>query len=309
MREEGTRSPGRTWIRAAGLFLIAYLVPVAEAPVLIAVLFLELAFVLGVRKPAVLLTVALALLVVLPWSPWDGMSYLERAWALLVGAWFAGITVWRPAERFMTRALGAVAGAAAAVGAFVAVRPNAWGIVEQAVIDRMSAGVSATFDVLRGMGGGQTVPKEFITMLDGMMHFFQVVFPAMLALASLAALGVAWWLYGRLARDDDQAVGPLRDFRFNDHLVWVFVGGLVLLVAQWGGVLGRVGSNAVVFMGALYALRGVAVILFMSGGLSLGWAFLLILGIWLVFPVLLAGLAIIGLGDTWLDIRSRTSAA
>lgn len=301
--------PGRGWLRAMGLFMVAYLVPVAEAPTLIAVLFLELALVFGVRRLTTLLAAGLAIFLVLPWSAWDGMSYLECSWALILGGWFAGLTLRSPGERFVTRALGAVAGAAGTVAILVAARPNAWGIVQQTVVGRLSTGVTAALDTLRALRGGQATPSAYVTMLDSMVHTLQTVFPAVLGLASLAALGVAWWLYRRLAQDDDDAVGPLRDFRFNDHLVWIFVGGLVLLVPSWGGVLGRVGSNAVVFMGALYALRGVAVILFMSGGLSLVGVFLLALGILFVFPVLVAGAAIIGLGDTWLDIRTKGSAA
>lgn len=300
----------RGWLRAAGLFFVAYMVPIAQAPVLIAVLFLELALVLGTRKSRTLLAVGLALVFVLPWSAWDGMSYLERAWGLMLGAWFAGLTVWRPTERFTTRALGAVGGAAASVAVFVAVRPNAWGILEQAVVGRLSAGATATYELLQTMEGGKSIPQAYVAAMDGMMHTMQTVFPAMLALGSFAAMGVAWWLYERVARDDDSGLGPLRDFRFNDHLVWIFVGGLVLTVAhvaaQWGVVLGRVGSNALVFMGVLYALRGVAVVLFLSSGAAFGWVVLLGLLAALIYPpIVLAGATVIGLGDTWLDIRSR----
>ncbi len=310
MRVGGAPRPDRTWLRALGLFFVAYLVPITQAPVVIAVLFVELALVLGTRRSTTLLAIGLAVLLVLPWSPWDSMSYIERAWALMLGAWFAGLTLWRPAERFTTRALGAVGGAAASVAVFVAARPNAWGIVEQAVIERLSVGASATYDLLRTMEGGKAIPQAYIAAMDGMMRTMQAVFPAMLALASFAAMGVAWWLYRRIARDDHEGLGPLRDFRFNDHLVWIFVGGLVLLVAQvaahWGVVLGRVGSNALLFMGVLYALRGVAVVLFLSSGSAMGWVVLLGVLVALIYPpAVLAGATVIGLGDTWLDIRSR----
>jgi hypothetical protein len=132
------------------------------------------------------------------------------------------------------------------------------------------------------------------------------VFPALLALESIAALGVAWWARARLLGDRDRGLSPLRDFRFNDHLVWVLVLGLLLLVLQSGGAA-RLGSNALVLMGALYALRGAAVFVFVSGGMSLfgyvAFALLLVL----VPPVTLGTAALIGIGDTWLDLRSRTA--
>ncbi len=302
---------GRGWLRAAALFAVAYVVPVAQGPVIIAVIFIELALALGVRRAPALAGALLALLIVLPWMPWDSMSYIERAWALVLGAWFVALVVWRPAVRFVSRALAAVTGAAATVAVFLLARPNGWGSLQQAVSQRMSRGAVATIDALQALQGGQAVSRTYVATLDQVVHGLQVVFPAVLGLASLAALGVAWWLYNWLARSDEHGVGPLRDFRFNDHLVWIFVAGLVLLLSGWGGgSIGRVGSNAVVFMGALYALRGLAVVVFfMSGGLSLIGFVLLALGLLFVAPVLVAGAAIIGLGDTWLDIRSRASTA
>ena len=123
----------------------------------------------------------------------------------------------------------------------------------------------------------------------------------------MAALGVAWWARSRLTRDEGAALGPLRDFRFNDHLVWLLVAGLVLILAQWGDALGRVGSNAVVFMGVLYALRGAAVFVFVSGGLSLFGYVTFLLGIVLAAPVVVAVAVLIGIGDTWLDLRARAA--
>jgi hypothetical protein len=60
--------------------------------------------------------------------------------------------------------------------------------------------------------------------------------------------------------------------------------------------------------GALYALRGVAVLAFVSGGVSMfsyvAFAVLLVL----VPPVILGTAALIGVGDTWLDLRARVAA-
>jgi hypothetical protein len=124
----------------------------------------------------------------------------------------------------------------------------------------------------------------------------------------MAALGVAWWAYVRLSSGSDQGVGPLREFRFNDHLVWVFITGLLLILPRWGDLVVRVGANAVVFMGALYAVRGGAVILFLSGGLSLLGYVLLVFGLLFVPPLVLMGALVIGLGDTWLDVRSKAGS-
>ena len=61
-------------------------------------------------------------------------------------------------------------------------------------------------------------------------------------------------------------------------------------------------------MGALYALRGAAVVLFLNGGLSLLGGVLVALAMVLMAPVVLAAALLIGLSDTWLDVRTKVRA-
>jgi hypothetical protein len=60
-------------------------------------------------------------------------------------------------------------------------------------------------------------------------------------------------------------------------------------------------------MGALYALRGAAVFLFVSGGMSVFGYLMLAVLLVLVTPVVLGMAALIGIGDTWLDLRTRAA--
>jgi hypothetical protein len=112
-------------------------------------------------------------------------------------------------------------------------------------------------------------------------------------------------------KSDSSGLGPFREFRFHDQLVWVLILGLLLFLGSFGFLdrlgpgLERLGTNTVVFMGALYALRGAAVVLFMAGGVSLFGGLLLLLGFFFVWPLLLAAAFVMGLGDTWLDLRTR----
>ena len=134
------------------------------------------------------------------------------------------------------------------------------------------------------------------------------LFPALLGLSSLSGLAVAWWAYVRLSSGSGLGLGPLRDFRFNDHLVWLLLIGLALLVFGAGEGWTSGGGNAVVFMGGLYAMRGAAVLLFLSGGVTgLGFLFLLV-GMLFLWPVLIPGALLLGVGDTWLDLRSKAEA-
>jgi hypothetical protein len=168
----------------------------------------------------------------------------------------------------------------------------------------MEEGFLAALEAVRSSLGPDAVPEELQAKILEAVALNGFMFPALLGLASLSALGVAWWLFQRLSRNREPGIGPLTEFTFNDQLVWILILGLVLLLG-FSGFLGRAGTNTVVFMGALFALRGMAVWLFFSGGLSI-WGVLLF-AVALVFfaPLIAAGAFVFGLGDTWLDLRAR----
>src|SRR5665647_1845904 len=95
------------------------------------------------------------------------------------------------------------------------------------------------------------------------------LFPALLALETLAALGLAWALYHRVGRARIGApLASLRLFRFNDQFIWGLVGGLALLVVPGLGPVRGLGANMLVFFGVLYGLRGAGVALFFLAPVS-----------------------------------------
>lgn len=306
--DEPTRE-GRGWPRVAGLFLAAVVLSVVGPGVLVGLPFVLLALFLRPRNSALVFGVFVATLLVVGAGPSDGMWYLERGWAILLGGWFVGLTLRWPRTRFFPRALGAVSGAYAVAALLFQVRPESWSVVDWIVTDRMRAGTSAALGALRTVGGEGFVTRDVSDAIYRTLEMQGAVFPALLGLASVAALGVAWWAWVRLAEGSDGALAPLREFRFNDQLVWVFVTGLALVLLGSSGAWDRIGTNAVVFMGALYAIRGAGVLLFLSGGVSVVGALLLALAFVFVAPVFLAGALVVGLGDTWFDLRARIRAA
>lgn len=300
-----TPAPGRGWPRAAALFGIMLATSVVQPSVLLGVPFLALVLTMGARKASLLAASFLAVLVVTTGGPRDGVWYVERGWALLAGGCFAALTLRRPGTSFSGRALTAVGGATAGVAIFCLVRAGTWAPIRWAIQARLSSAADTALQAWRTMSGGDALPPSLVSAIYQTVEAQSAVFPALLGIASMAGLGVAWWLYVRLSSGDDQGLRPLREFRFNDHLVWLFIGGLVLLLLRWGGALAGVGVNTVVFMGALYALRGAAVIMFLSGGLSVFGYVLVALGLVFVPPLVLTGAMVVGIGDTWLDVRSR----
>ncbi len=134
-------------------------------------------------------------------------------------------------------------------------------------------------------------------------------FPALLALESLAALGLAWSLYHRASRTRIGApLRKLREFRFNDQLVWGLVLGVTMLVLPTLQDARGLGLNFAAFFGVLYALRGLGVLdWFLSprGFVRVLFFFAIFLA-WPVVSVFSLGL---GLGDTWIDWRGRARPA
>ncbi len=101
-------------------------------------------------------------------------------------------------------------------------------------------------------------------------------------------------------------MGRLPEFRFPDGLLWVLIGGLALLVLPLDAWSVRLGSNLVFFMGALYALRGLAVVAALVLGMGAQLPALIALSVvgLLLYPIVVAGTLLLGVTDTWLDLRS-----
>lgn len=295
----------RAWLRPAALFAVVLALSIVEPTVLVGVPYALFVVAFPSRRLSALVVAGLA--VVLAFGPGlrGGFWYTERGWAVLLGGWFVALTLRWPRLGFASRALGSVAGAGGVAALFMVVRPGSWNVVDWLIGERVRRGVATALEAVRVLQGGDTVSPALATTIYEAADLQADLFPAMVALASLAALGVAWWLYVRLAHGDRHGLAPAREFRFNDQLVWLLVGGLLMLAVGPGEGWTRLGSNAVAFMAALYALRGAAVVLFFYGGFSLFGTALLALGLLFVAPVILGGAVVIGLGDTWLDLRER----
>lgn len=299
----------REWRRAAALLVLLLAFSAVRPTVLVGIPFVVLVLVLPVRRPFALLFAGGVALLALLGVDRGGLWYGERGWALMVGGWFAALTLRWPGSKFMSRALGAVAGTAAVSTAFFAVRPGSWSVFDWAVAERFRSGVATALQAMTLLQGGEeALAPSMVTAVYQAAEAQAEIFPALLGLASLAGLAVGWWLYVRVGLGAHGALAPMRRFRFNDQLVWFFLGGLLLVVVAPSDPWLRTGSNAVLFMGGLYALRGAAVVLFVNGGMSvLGWI-LLAFGLLFLAPVLLMGALFIGLGDTWLDLRAKVES-
>lgn len=279
----------------------------AEPAVLVAGPLLALIGMQGIRSmPAFLATVFATAFVVTGMR--DEVWFLERAWALVAGGSFAALTVAVPHWRLSSRALASVGLCVLAFALYLAPTAGGWAGVDWSIAGDIQAGYQNAIDGMALMRGGQPLDPAFVTsflwLTDSTVH----VYPARLGLQTMAALALAWWIYARVVRGGRSPVGPFRDFRFNDHLVWLLVVALGMIALRTGDDAARVGANVAVFMGGLYALRGLAVAIFVNGGLSWFGAGLIALGVFLLAPVVVGSALLVGIVDTWLDLRARVSA-
>src|SRR4029079_18218939 len=119
--------------------------------------------------------------------------------------------------------------------------------------------------LMDGSPAFQELSEESEAQLASIPKWSSMLVPALLALESLAAMGLGWALFHRMS---NVAIGPqlgkLRDFRFNDQLVWgVAVGASIFLLPAFQE--GRnAGLNLLLFFRALYALRGMGIMAWLS---------------------------------------------
>lgn len=303
MEESGTSVGG--WRRGLVLFILATALSISGSFPLVVVPFVMLAITMGTRRLGVTLLAGIGMVLVFGGAVREGVWYLERGWAILLAGWFVAITLHWPSSRFLERALAATLGAFAVSALVIGSRVEGWATLDWTVRRSLLDGVDAALEGMRLMLGDAGPSEALVMAVVETAEWQGELFPALLGLSSVAALGAAWWLYMRLAWGNDRGLGPLRDFRFNDHLVWVFIAGFAVLVMGPGESWARAGTNTVVFMGALYAVRGAAVVAFLTGGLSFVSGLLLAVAMMFVGPLVIGGALIIGLGDTWLDVRTR----
>ncbi|MFN2564819.1 MAG: DUF2232 domain-containing protein [Gemmatimonadaceae bacterium] len=256
---------------------------------------------------------------------------LARGWSLLLAGAFGLVCLFGARRPFFPRALTSLTVAFGLAFAMSAFGPMTGAQVREALgaeFGRRNAETVTTMrQILTNYSGpwrrfvsrvprAADAPAEIERQLGALSNAGVEVFPALLALESLGALAFAWAAYHRLGRTRlGSPLGPLKDFRFNDQLVWGLIVGLTIVFLPTLAGLRTAGSNLLVFFGALYALRGLGVLAWflapgaLAGGLTVGLAMLLwpVLNVIAVlgFMILLIAALGLGLGDTWADWRRR----
>ncbi len=132
------------------------------------------------------------------------------------------------------------------------------------------------------------------------------LYPGILVVAALIGGWLAWGWYHRIAsRPVGNPPRPISALRFNDHLVWALIGALALTLFKVAGTTALIASNLLLVLGALYWARGLAVTRYAMARLPAPPLFKFVVTALLVLPLAFGGWLLMGVADTWLDIRRR----
>jgi hypothetical protein len=301
------------------------MMPIEQTPLLVVVIVAACAVVgwkNGGRLALAVIWVALAaILLASPAGPPESAyNWLTRGWALLLAASFGLVSVIAATEAFLPRALSALAVATSLAFAVVLVSPGGPTRVSNAMTSeynrrndqsiaslREVSAQPAWKDIMRKSPSLQRLTDESEEQLASIPKWSTILVPALLALESLAAMGLGWALFHRMSNVPiGPSLGRLRDFRFNDQLVWgVAVGASIYLLPAFAE--GKdAGLNLLLFFGFLYLLRGAGILAWMSRTRAL--TFMLVVLTVFAWPLIAALAFGLGLGDTWLDLRTRAQA-
>jgi hypothetical protein len=256
------------------------------------------------RGPLVMVGVGV-LAVVLFGQSSETMWWFGRGWALMLGAWFVIVVSVQPEGGFVNRGLAAVCGTLSSAAALMATQRSNWRQFDGSVAQHMRDSAAQAATQLEPSLANREWGKDAIEAVHKSAELNAMIYPAWTALGSLCALAVVWWLWRRLTVRDARPLGGLREFRFRDELIWLGVAGVLLIVLPLNAGATRTGTNLAMFMGVLYALRGLGVGISLYGvpgplGLIVGLLLLVFL-----FPMVATATLVLGLSDTWLDLRAR----
>jgi hypothetical protein len=337
----GERGWGKLLIAVAAFLLVpaipqfSALVPINQAMLLFVPALAACTLVgwwAGGRTLLAIAWVGLAVLVAVQ-NPGANNSFqnLARGWSLVLAGSFGLVCLFGARRAFFPRALVSLTIALALALMMSALGPVSGTHMNRAMAEELTRRNAETMSTVNAFIGQHPkewneliakaprvadLPAETEKQLTALTEIGKTLYPSLLALQAIAALAIAWSVYHRLSRARlGPPLGQLRDFRFNDQLVWGLIVGLTFVFLPTLSSVRIVGRNFLVFFGALYALRGLGVLSwFMAPGAlavtaTVGFAMFLLPVLNAVAALGFVLLAIaafgLGLGDTWADWRSR----
>ena len=241
------------------------------------------------------------------------LGAVTSTYIVLVTAAFVSLVLLRPQEPLLRRALWSMALAGIATAVLIQL---VWGRLLHGSEAWSSLGweatrqASFTMRYLVELSPPQWVATTF-AMYEPAVRFASVTLPGMLALQTLAGLALAWQLHLRLTSLPLGApLARFRDFAIGDGWVWGIVAWIAVLILPVSNALHVAGTNLGLVAGALYVLRGAAIVTAFAEAFGISAVALMLtaaaaaaLAVPLIF--VLPGLCTLGITDTWYQYRRR----
>ena len=300
MAANGER-PGSRWRLALSSLAFVFWAPPTFLGLPLAALLL-LAGPRTTAQRATALLLAVPSVVWLATIPQNLLGAAACAYGVLVTGAFVVLVLLAPA-RFLTQALRAsvIALGAGAVLARTVLGADAGNILQWEA-RRQGGEVLQILVQLR---------PEAYAVVEPAVQFLGATIPAFLVLQAMAGLGLAWqWHHALTPRPLGAPLAPFGEFRFADAWVWAVVAAIGVWITPVVAGLKGAALNLLVVLGALYLLRGAAIVVAFAGVLGVApgtLVFALAASAVLAVPLLfvIPGLATLGMTDTWLEFRRR----
>lgn len=150
-----------------------------------------------------------------------------------------------------------------------------------------------------------------LNAVENAMVMFKFFFKTGLGIFFLGSLILTWlsfvfsrWIMPKL-KEEAEDVPPMYTFSIPFHAIWFFLTGLGIYLIDFKPLL-PIALNVLFIMAGLYAIQGLAIVIYYMNRISLGLLprvfFWLIIFVTITFSVII--LLMTGIIDSWINLRS-----
>ncbi len=232
-----------------------------------------------------------------------------RAGVVIAGIVFALFARYT-ASAVIHRSLVSIATAALAIGSMLYAQGSSWRELSWWVERDAARSARMIEQAFWAVGSGAQSGEAGVSgLLRQTVQFVTDYHPAIIAVQMMAALALATAIYQRITTHPrGTALQSFWEFRFNENTGWLAIGLLAVVLTPGLDAARPLAANVLLLLGALYALRGLAVAATGLRRAGLGRGFTVVIAIataLLILPIALAGAILLGIVDSRIDLRRR----